>query len=336
MLSHFDNDHISGFVRLVKSSPVETVLLPYIPLWRRLVIALELGIGADDPNFGFFIDPVTFLFGIDGGQIGEIVFVPAAGPDDAPESPEGPDIGPEDGRDDALKIEEGKPPSESARDPVRFPKAGTKVRFLRRAGRIFVPGFWEFVPYNDAGMAPNATPAFLRAATPLMATLRDDPDKRVSALASLKGLYDRTFGASSEARNLISLFLYSGPLGPLRLRSSYGAAFAAENDRFCQMHTGDGTLDEGPRFDAFKRFYTPADRLARSGFFQVMHHGARVNWHDGLAKSLEPVVSLFSSDPAHKKFKHPHAEVLRDFWPYGATQVDRSNGYSFLGCLERR
>jgi hypothetical protein len=212
------------------------------------------------------------------------------------------------------------------------------VRFLRKAGRIVVPLFWEFVPYNDAQMAPKATPAFLTAVGPLIATLRDDPSQRAKALKDLKAVYDSHFGGSSTARNLISLFLYSGPLGRRmslgRFSASHNVAFAGPPGRFCQMHTGDGTLDAGPRYDAFRRFYAPADRCARSGIFQVMHHGARGNWHNGIAAALEPAVSLFSSDPAHKGFGHPHAEALRDFWPYRATQIDGAEGFHFRGILE--
>jgi hypothetical protein len=83
-LSHFDNDHISGFVRLIARFPIRTLLLPYVPLWQRLIIAIEQGIAADDPTFGFFLDPVSFLRAIDGGEIGEIVFVPSTGPEDPP------------------------------------------------------------------------------------------------------------------------------------------------------------------------------------------------------------------------------------------------------------
>lgn len=339
-LSHFDNDHISGFVRLIAGFPINTLLLPYVPLWQRLIIAIEQGIAADDPTFGFFLDPVSFLRAIDGGDIGEIVFVPSTGPEDPPPgAPEGPDVGPEDLGGDALKIEYGQPPPEAADDRAASADAVKAVRFLRKAGRIVVPLFWEFVPYNDAQMTQKATPAFLTAVAPLIDILRDDPPRRAKALKDLKALYDSHFGGSSTARNLISLFLYSGPLGRriglCRFLASHNVAFTGPTDRFCQMHTGDGMLDKGPRFDAFQRFYAPADRLGRSGIFQVMHHGARGNWHNGIAAALKPEVSLFSSDPAHNGFGHPHAEVLRDFWPYRATQIDRVEGFRFEGILGR-
>lgn len=69
--------------------------------------------------------------------------------------------------------------------------------------------------------------------------------------------------------------------------------------------------------------------MAHTAFFQVMHHGSRRNWHQGLAAKIQPSISLFSSDPAHRRFKHPDGEVLRDFWPYGAVQIDRERDYRF-------
>lgn len=341
VLSHFDRDHIGGFIRLVERFPIRTLLLPYIPMWQRLVIAIELSISADDPIFGFFLDPVTFLLAIDGGEIGEIVFVPSTGPDDpVPSLPEGPDLGPEDIGGDTLKIEYDQPPPEAAGDPATLSCPQTRVRFLKKAGRIMAPLVWEFVPYNDAEMAPKATPAFLTAAAPLIETLRNDSSQRGLALTNLKALYEQNFGSSSVARNLISLFLYSGPLGHgiglYHFFASHAVNFNGAIDRFSQMYTGDGALNTWTRYEAFRRFFSPAARLARSAIFQVMHHGARGSWHAGVATALAPAVSLFSSDPAHRGFGHPHCEVLRDFWPYCATQIDREQGFHFVGSLDRR
>jgi hypothetical protein len=36
VLSHFDNDHISGFLRLIAASPIKRLLIPYVPFWKRL------------------------------------------------------------------------------------------------------------------------------------------------------------------------------------------------------------------------------------------------------------------------------------------------------------
>lgn len=53
-----------------------------------------------------------------------------------------------------------------------------------------------------------------------------------------------------------------------------------------------------------------------------MHHGSRNNWYEGVAQELEPIVSIFSSNPRHRRFKHPHGEVVRDFLRFQPIQVD--------------
>jgi glyoxylase-like metal-dependent hydrolase (beta-lactamase superfamily II) len=58
VLSHFDHDHISGVVRLLKEFEVGTLLLPYMPLAQRLVMAFEEGSGGgNDPLTGFYLNP---------------------------------------------------------------------------------------------------------------------------------------------------------------------------------------------------------------------------------------------------------------------------------------
>lgn len=64
-----------------------------------------------------------------------------------------------------------------------------------------------------------------------------------------------------------------------------------------------------------------------------MHHGAEANWHQGVAAAISPLFSVFSSDPERKKWKHPHAPVLRDFWRYGAVQVDKHADFTASGYL---
>jgi len=335
VLSHFDKDHISGIIDLLDRLSIKTLLLPYIPLWQRLLVALDFGIGADDEFLDFFIDPVAWLSNRGGGRIEEIVFVPSLGPDDdLPSSPEGTGIGPGedgfDGRVGDLKVEVGGIPEGAAGDPAVAPQiVGVRVRFLKPGGRLIAPHFWEFVPYNDATLAIRVTPMFLATVLPLIDELRTQPERRATALEALKATYDRHFGKSSVARNKISLFMYSGPLGR-RLQLGGGACLSLPmgTTDFAQMYTGDGLLNDIARYGAFEKFYNSGERLKRASLFQVMHHGALGSWHTGLAAKVAPRISIFSSDPDHPRYRHPHKDVLRDFWNYGATQVDRINGYA--------
>lgn len=332
-LSHFDEDHINGIVELIRRTRIGTLLLPYLPLWQRLLVAISEGIPADDPLFAFFLDPAAYL--AESGEIEEIVFVPPAGPDDiVPDAEEEPD--PE-RPIEGTKFEEDGPPEDSDDDPALLDGSSTRIRVLKPGGRIVIPSLWEFVPYNDAKMQPRLNDRFELWARRLSSIIIRDQKRRDQALRILKRVYDRTFGSTSTARNLISLFLYSGPVGTRSTLQHYSAShpvrWNAARDNFAQLSTGDGYLNSTARLDALRRFYGRGRRLQRSGILQVMHHGAMGNWHAGVAAALSPAVSLFSSDPANKNLGHPHAPVLRDFWPYCPVQVDAANAFRLNAML---
>lgn len=346
VLSHFDNDHISGFARLIAACPIKRLLIPYIPLWKRLVLAIEQGVSTGDPTFLFFLNPVAYLLGIEGADIEDIVFVPAGIPDDgasAPDDPE-PPILPEDEEaarawpaEGDLKPETGDAPLEAVDDPaVEQDEKGKRPLFLKLGGRIVSPGFWEFVPYNDADRESQADTNFISQAKSLAKIIKNDLNKRIQAFNDLRKLYVNAFGSTPKDKNVISLFLHSGPIGN-RLHlgtvlTSHLVECPAIATRYAQIHTGDGTL-KGNYYTRFESFFKRSERLQKLGLFQVMHHGAEPQWHAGIAAKLGPTTSIFSSDPAHKKYKHPCPKVLRDFWPYHPVQVNKVTGFHLSGYL---
>ena len=231
----------------------------------------------------------------------------------------------------------------------------TQVEFLRKGSAITFKWIWEFVPYNDdpeEEIAEEFKAQVLQTRQRLLGkgTLRG----RNSALRALKKIYDDQFGDNSEERNMISLFLYAGPIYPswrnvwlsdaLQGFSSLGSPFfwirrlhilhrADGAIRCCSLtYSGDGYLDTAVRLQRMVTYFRQ-DRIDKTGVFQVMHHGAEANWHKGVAVSIAPVFSVFSSHPEHKKFGHPHAAVLRDFWRWGAIQVDKRIGFHVAGRL---
>jgi hypothetical protein len=146
ILSHFDRDHINGFSRLVQTSRIRVILLPSLTPLQRLVLALQQGVSADDALFGFYADPVGYLRSLDGGDIGEIVFVLPSGPDDdAPPPPiePGPELeGPE---EPPIKFEEETPP-EGAQRELFDGQANANVRYLKRGGAIQSPSIGNSFP----------------------------------------------------------------------------------------------------------------------------------------------------------------------------------------------
>lgn len=333
VLSHFDEDHINGIIALIKDISVKTLLLPYLPPWRRLLIAIEEGLAEDNPLMNFYINPVDYLAG-EGFQIEEIVFVPGARPGDIVPVPEGvpdPDPG-ADGDKPAYEAPQG-----SEDDPALVGARKSTVRILGPCERITVPALWEFVPYNDATMQPLASPTFINRASRVARFFLAKPERRKKALKILKQIYKKIFGEGVESANRISLFLYSGPIERAIAFEVMGASGPVGHNlkrhNLAQLATGDGYLDTLERLEAMRKFFSPT-RINRIGLFQVMHHGAEANSYPGLADILKPVASIFSSDPGFTH-GHPHAKVLRDFWPWNPIRVDKSNSFEIVALLLR-
>jgi hypothetical protein len=347
-ISHFDKDHISGLVTLLSKFRVEALLLPYMPLWQRLTLASAEGIGAQEPLFAFFVDPVAYIIGIGGAQIGQIILVPPSageGPDGGGEGAPPPLEGPW-----QLDVDGSEPTDEEQHMDyqafaVQAAKAGTQVRFMRPGGSLRAAGVWEFVPYNDATFAPKATDAFRAQIAALQARLLNPlyGDDRNTVLNAIKQSYDATFGRSAKNRNEISLFLYGGPLkswqefrllnwvsspGLIHSDGGRGGSGGQPNrPKVSILYTGDGYLDTPQRTDRLLG-YLGRSRVSQLCVVQVMHHGAQGNWYHGVAARLAPSLSIFSSDPTNRKLGHPHRPVWDDFSPYQPVQVDKSSGCS--------
>ena len=370
VLSHFDHDHISGVVRLLEKFKIGTLMLPYMPLAQRLIIAFEEGSGgADDPLTGFYLNPVAFLLAQEGPGIERILFVPPSGnegPDYPGDIPNPRVPGPEDEPKIDFDLDDRKD-TEDLGSLMRADQQGAKnaaVEFLRRGSRIASAScLWEFIPYNDDPLEPITLEFENKVAEQREALLSaSKSDDREKSLKTLKGAYDNYFGAESVERNIISLFLYSGPI-----YSSWNTCWLTEGRSmswpgiwhwhrwpFPEMHrwepleppeeplrhrcsilySGDGYVDTNDRLQKLVQ-YLDESRVRRIGVFQVMHHGAEANWHQGVAAAISPLFSVFSSDPERKKWKHPHAPVLRDFWRYGAVQVDRNADFNAAGYLNK-
>ena len=370
-LSHFDHDHISGLTRLLREFKIGTLMLPYMQLAQRLVLSFEEGSGGiDDPMTGFYLNPVAFLLAQDGPGIERILFVLPSGNDGPPYPGEVP-IPQQPGPDDEPEIQFD---SDKPRDlddvgslvqEAQQTKHGTSVDFLHPGARITLAAYlWEFIPYNDDHQEEipigfinqvAAERADLLSATSVTA--------RKESLRRLKNAYDDHFGVGSEERNVISLFLYSGPIYPnwKTCWLTEGRSHSWRNDwrwhrwplpdmhtwdlrehseeptrpRCSILYSGDGYLDTDERLQKLIK-YLDGRRVRRIGVFQVMHHGAETNWHQGTAEAIAPLFSIFCSDPERKKWKHPHASVLRDFWRYGAVQVDKNVDFTASGYLSHK
>ncbi|MNR22530.1 hypothetical protein D3C85_1394890 [compost metagenome] len=152
------------------------------------------------------------------------------------------------------------------------------------------------------------------------------------------------FNGHEENKNLISLFLYAGPTEsctadvyarhlwePYWYWRWHNSRDWVEPIPTCTgslLYTGDGYLDTDARFASMRAFLGP-HRVKSLAALQVMHHGARANWHTGLADKIRPELSVFSSNPLHRGYRHPHTEVLEDFAPYRPLQASKGESVNF-------
>ncbi|MCX7047075.1 MAG: hypothetical protein NTX50_16505 [Candidatus Sumerlaeota bacterium] len=353
-ISHFDKDHISGICKLIgRFKNIGTLMLPYMPLEQRLIHAYKENTGLDDPDMSFFINPVRYLTSLGDNRIGRILFVPPSGnegPSMSGGMPPSPDLS-EDNFN--IDFQSGEPPEKNEFGSTSE-SGKSSVNYLKKGSAISISKYWEFIAYNDdpEDEIPESFREKVKAESSNLLREGIPNSQRNQTLKELKNIYDSQFGGKSEQRNAISLFLYAGPiysnqgfytLGrcsfelcefPFRFPHRHWHHLWPVSLGACSiLYTGDGFLDTTNKLSRLVNFLSQA-RIDRTGVFQVMHHGAKRNWHKGVAEAIKPIVSVFSSDPHHKKLGHPHAEVLRDFWPYCPVRVDKREGHWISGLFD--
>ncbi len=351
-LSHFDNDHISGLVSLLEIFAVGTLLLPYIPLWKRLIIAFSEGIDTQQAFMSFFIDPIAYITKLENANIERIVFVPSSGGEGPPEDfTQADETLPEDQYPWRLDFDAEQPRGDEEQSDfsafsANSAKRRLSVQMLKAGTSLRAAQLWEFIPYNDADISPLPNEAFRDAVALRRAALLDaesEPARR-SALVELRDAYDNHF--RKKNRNLISLFLYAGQLKGNRSKYLYSISWSfnvdrcfpaipfwrgkqpAEGNRLSVLYTGDAYLKKADRLERFIKFMG-IRRIARLACLQVMHHGSKNSWYEGLASRLAPDISVFCAAP-DEMYHHPDAVVVRDFLHYGPVLVDKLYGLTVL------
>lgn len=351
-ISHFDADHVNGLIELLRHFSVGVLLLPYLDPTQRLKVMRAEGARVTSDLIRFLAAPTAFILGRDGAEVSTILLVPPASEAADTDREELPDEGPvETLEEDAVQPSYPTVEPPRARDDEADAEGlkSDRVKMLRPGGTIRIGHVWEFLPYNDAELAGRATPDFKRIVNKRMTTLlkaanRGSWDISRQALAYLNGAYDGCFGGAAKPRNLISLFLYSGPIGRVvpggvfekysALKTNGGTRFS-DSGRLALLLTGDGYLDTEERLTKLRAALTPA-RLHRAGVFQVMHHGSKNNFCEAVPAAVNPLASLFSSQPTGNPAKpgHPDKEVEMAFASFYPRQIDSGTGWSLCGAFE--
>jgi hypothetical protein len=192
VISHLHFDHISGLLELLKKVHVKSIMLPWAPLWQRLLIGFEQGLQAGDAELGFYADPVGYIAGAAPDRFQRIFFVlPSSGGDRTDPDEPFPSIDPD---DPELDRREGMKSAPTALpDKLEIPDTPENHHYteaFESGDRLVKGGAWEFVPYNDPKSAPKSPETFKKSVNELRSALfGQDEVEREKALEKLKGLY---------------------------------------------------------------------------------------------------------------------------------------------------
>ena len=335
VISHLHSDHISGLIRLLIEIGAKTIMLPWAPLWERLLIGFEQGLVGEDRELEFYVDPVGYLTTAAPDRFERVIFVPrkdGTGEGGHPDEPI-PGI-------DPLRFGRDKDPKHRTETDSKISMGmelpdthvnQSSVMNFSSDFRLICAGAWEFVPYNDPKSAPKCPDTFKnRVNEYTKELLGDGTSERSSALHDLKDLYRKEFRPSFQ--NELSLNLYTGPV-PLSICETATRRTTGQISecRLPILYTGDANYSTPSHRLRLKK-HLGEQRINAVATFQVPHHGSKRNWCAGMADFFKPTASIFSSDPS-THYEHPHAAVLRDFYPYGVIQVNKHSGSSFTECL---
>lgn len=348
VLSHFDDDHVNGVERLLKSRKVRVLALPYMDVGHRLAGAASVSTDPCSASTAVFqLDPVAWLQsrGL-AGQIDTVIMVQGG--------PRGDGDPPVDGR--AVPLPGSPGDNHRVREDPADTK-GTEVSPVTRAGRATAPRMvlWRHTASTMASGIPlelmffNATQPdlFYKDGTGMLVARRSRRaisvvQADVDIIARRYGLHDlsrqpsrgwrdalravyvKHFGNSSQQRNNISLCLLVRPRG----LDVEDCSFFRRHDvspltpqhlvsninKTGTLLLGDLRIDSATLAEMQAHFGMA--RWVDIGTVQVPHHGSKHSWETGAAAVLGPERFIHCVPDASSH--HPHRSVDDDLSPVAA------------------
>ena len=336
VLSHFDKDHISGVKELLKNGrKIKRWVVPYYPLWQRLVIASFLDIQPDDEEWGFYQNPIQYFKTYFAEELKKTKFLLL--PEKENESEISISLEPSD-FDDVLSFETTEKLSDE------FDNLGQNVHWLNPDKALLLrKGEEQFefvlynVPFNLLAKVPTNLTAFQKQVKQI---IQSHQSNSTDPTPALKTLYTFAFGNGNKHKNIISQYLY---IRNIKLSSFWGMGYnhifdvSIDNEneivvipedktKNAILYTGDAFLNDLPLVTDLTQSLG-AERMARIYCLQVPHHGSKHNWQQGLANIFSPCISVFSAD-SQRRNGHPHGEVLKDFSTYTPILVNKNKRLS--------
>ena len=352
-ISHFDEDHINGAKELLTRRRVDRLVMPYFPLADRMLIALETP-GLSDEHLGFLIDPVGYLRGIAGDNLGEVILI--AGGESSGEDgffDEG-DFNPD--GDDQFRFQY--PDTKLREQPDGADMHGTIGDSVNNTARVLghqkpfrIGATWEFLFYNEH--RPDATVQALRDDVVDIINKHRQTDGTFagnSLLRDLKTLYAKQFGPTAIEKNAISLVVYSGPVKHPRLHRSelyagvipvgfdeppwgllYRYSFRRHRHRRVSIgYFGDFPLTSPAKITSIRNHFGQR-RWNAMEVVQIPHHGSDLSWYTGASAEFLHSASVISSRRCSKN--HPSQSVLDDLSTHGVILVNEYQRASFAGQI---
>lgn len=336
VLSHFDKDHISGVKELLKNRrKIKRWVVPYYPLWQRLVIASLLEIQPDDEEWAFYQNPIQYLKTDFAEELKETQFLLLPAKEN--ENEISISLEPSNS-DDVFSFETTEKLSNE------FDKSEQNLHWLDpNKALLFRKGEEQFefvlynVPFHLLAKVPTNLTAFQKQVKQI---IQSHQSNFTDPTPALKTLYTLAFGNGSKHKNIISQYLY---IRNIKLFSFWRmgnnhifdvsidneneiAVIPKDKTKNAILYTGDAFLNDLLLLTDLMQSLG-AERMARIYCLQVPHHGSKHNWQQGLAKILSPCISVFSADSQRRK-GHPHGEVLKDFAIYTPILVNKTKRLS--------
>lgn len=341
ILSHLHHDHVSGVKALLQQVTVETVVLPYLTPWERLLLACA---HTDLPQWYIRMlqDPVGFFIE---HKVETVILVTHGGePDGTSRStPQGHERTNRDPNTDGLIdvpeprlfeiLCEEKDNSEGWR---RLHQQGNLAIKTDR-GSFYLKELWEFQLYNQT-IPEQVIDTFKHCVSKLIVR-RGSHEPLLSLLVQesqeLRNCYMTLVGGKDKL-NFTSLVLWHGPASTHKGRIELGShCFHSCQEGFLsglpyevdlkndwcpfpvaldtssalgQLLTSDMNLNH--RYEDFRKHF--GEKLQSVQLCLVPHHGSMHSWNNNILNDLVSCKAWVVSAGLRNRYHHPHSKVLHD------------------------